>query len=258
MHSVSDGTLFASLVAGIGIPLVRLFCKREAFFSAGGFDTSFTVMEDLELLQRIVLTGAYQATAEIVARLRMHGHELSTTNWEAGVDARYRQREKVFSLPLCCPTLRKCLRYPNTAFLRLAWRVLSRIGRQARQRIGAYDGLEPTRTGCSPVPSRNNFSRVLAGSGQWGDHLAMLDIVIPNYNGGELLRRYLPTVRNAFGPSARIVVVDDGSSDESVGLLHSEFPYVELVSRTRNAGFSAAVNDGISATAWRIRRIAQQ
>ncbi len=69
-------------------------------------------------------------------------------------------------------------------------------------------------------------------------------IIIPNYNGRELLRKYLPNVVEGF----RITVVDDGSSDDSVAVLRAEFPEVRVIARHVNGGFSAAVNDGIRAT----------
>ncbi len=76
----------------------------------------------------------------------------------------------------------------------------------------------------------------------------MPDVVIPNYNGSALLRRYLPSVRDALGDSSRVIVVDDCSSDNSLEVLRSEFAWVEVIARNANAGFSVTVNEGLRAT----------
>lgn len=78
--------------------------------------------------------------------------------------------------------------------------------------------------------------------------MSSLSVVIPNYNGRDLLMRYLPLVEKAVGRGTEIVVVDDASTDDSVYLLWESFPHVQVVSRSTNGGFSKAVNDGIRAT----------
>lgn len=73
-----------------------------------------------------------------------------------------------------------------------------------------------------------------------------VDIIIPNYNGLHLLARYVPVVINCC--IANLVIVDDASTDDSVDRLNKQFPQVEVITRDHNAGFSAAVNDGIKRT----------
>lgn len=75
----------------------------------------------------------------------------------------------------------------------------------------------------------------------------MPDVVVPNYNGSALLRRYLPSVRDALGDSSRVIVVDDCSSDDSLDVLRSEFAWVDVIARKANAGFSVTVNEGLRA-----------
>jgi N-acetylglucosaminyl-diphospho-decaprenol L-rhamnosyltransferase len=74
-----------------------------------------------------------------------------------------------------------------------------------------------------------------------------LDIVIVNWNGGEQLRRCLETLAG-FGRRgvdlARVVVVDNASSDGSAdGLSFPALP-LEVVRNVRNEGFAAACNRG--------------
>lgn len=77
-----------------------------------------------------------------------------------------------------------------------------------------------------------------------------ITVVIPNYNGAHLLRKNLPTVKAAiafYDPLSSIIVVDDGSSDDSLAVLSQEFPEVEVVVHTQNQGFADAVHSGVNA-----------
>jgi len=77
-----------------------------------------------------------------------------------------------------------------------------------------------------------------------------LTVVIPNYNGAHLLRKNLPSVIEAgkfYGDQFFIVVVDDGSVDNSVEVLRQEFPSVHLVIHEENKGFAEAVHSGVKA-----------
>lgn len=77
-----------------------------------------------------------------------------------------------------------------------------------------------------------------------------ITVVIPNYNGAHLLRKNLPSVKAAamvYGGSCSIVVVDDGSADDSLAVLKQEFPEVEVVVHMQNKGFAEAVHSGVNA-----------
>jgi GT2 family glycosyltransferase len=71
-------------------------------------------------------------------------------------------------------------------------------------------------------------------------------IVIPNWNGQEKLRRNLPRVLKVK-KILEIIVVDDGSTDSSVGILRQEFPEVKVIERKVNRGFSTTCNIGVKA-----------
>ena len=70
--------------------------------------------------------------------------------------------------------------------------------------------------------------------------------VLPNYNGQALLERFLPSVLAAAG-EARVLVVDDASTDDSVAFLRAQFPTVDVLPLERNVGFAKAANKGIEA-----------
>src|SRR3954449_7902359 len=60
---------------------------------------------------------------------------------------------------------------------------------------------------------------------------AAASVVIPNWNGRDLMEKYLPSVVEALAdnPDNEIVVVDNGSMDGSADFLRANFPQVNLV-----------------------------
>lgn len=71
-----------------------------------------------------------------------------------------------------------------------------------------------------------------------------ISVIIPNYNGQDLLKKNLPTVLKNC-PNCEIIVVDDGSSDDSVEFLKKHFKNIEVVEGKKNQGFAETINLGI-------------
>ncbi|UII75714.1 glycosyltransferase family 2 protein [Flagellimonas sp. HMM57] len=69
-------------------------------------------------------------------------------------------------------------------------------------------------------------------------------VVILNWNGESLLKKFLPSVV-AHSNRAKIYVVDNASSDGSVTFLKTNFPTVGIVENTENGGFAKGYNDGL-------------
>lgn len=72
-------------------------------------------------------------------------------------------------------------------------------------------------------------------------------VVIPNYNGRNYLQDCLTSLLEESEVPA-IIVVDNGSADESAAMVKEKFPMVKLIALPENRGFSAAVNIGIHET----------
>jgi len=73
-----------------------------------------------------------------------------------------------------------------------------------------------------------------------------LAIVIVNYNVDELLRRCLRSVlAGIVDINARICVVDNDSTDDSVKMVKNEFPEIKLITNSQNVGYPAANNQGL-------------
>lgn len=71
-------------------------------------------------------------------------------------------------------------------------------------------------------------------------------VVILNYNGAEMLERFLPSVVQNT-PEARIVVADNGSTDNSVAVVRECFPLVEVVELGANFGYAEGYNRALAA-----------
>ena len=74
-------------------------------------------------------------------------------------------------------------------------------------------------------------------------------IVIPNWNGRDLLEKYLPSVIAGLEdhPGSEIIVVDNGSDDGSAELVRERFPQVTVLALPRNLGFGGGSNAGFRA-----------
>lgn len=76
-----------------------------------------------------------------------------------------------------------------------------------------------------------------------------VSVVIPTWNGRDLLAAALASLRRQTLESFETVVVDNGSSDGTHELLTREHRDVRQVNLAENRGFAAAVNAGIAAAA---------
>ncbi|OGX81339.1 glycosyl transferase family 2 [Hymenobacter glacialis] len=70
-------------------------------------------------------------------------------------------------------------------------------------------------------------------------------MVILNWNGAHFLRRFLPGVLT-HADGARVIVADNGSTDDSAELLVRDFPLVELLLLERNFGFCEGYNQALA------------
>ena len=71
-------------------------------------------------------------------------------------------------------------------------------------------------------------------------------VVIPNWNGRDLLEKYIPPLLAAMAgnPDNEILVVDNGSEDGSAAFLAERFPQVKVLALPKNLGFGGGSNAG--------------
>jgi GT2 family glycosyltransferase len=71
-----------------------------------------------------------------------------------------------------------------------------------------------------------------------------LAIVILNYNGKKHLKTYLPSVVEC-SDGHDVLVIDNGSLDDSIHYISLTFPSVQLIPLKENVGFAQGYNDGL-------------
>lgn len=71
-------------------------------------------------------------------------------------------------------------------------------------------------------------------------------IIIVHRNGSAMLRETVKAALAAMGPEDELIVVDNGSTDDSRTMLVREFPQVQCLANGCNAGYARACNRGIA------------
>lgn len=74
-----------------------------------------------------------------------------------------------------------------------------------------------------------------------------VSIIIPNWNGKILLEKYLPKL-SRIPKITEIIIVDDHSTDDSVGLIHKLDPKIKLIIHPKRFGYASSVNDGVASS----------
>ncbi len=71
-------------------------------------------------------------------------------------------------------------------------------------------------------------------------------VVILNWNGRKLLEQFLPSVlAHIPADECRVVVADNGSSDDSVAFIETAYPDVQLIILDKNYGFAGGYNKAL-------------
>ena len=70
----------------------------------------------------------------------------------------------------------------------------------------------------------------------------LVSIVILNYNGANYLKTFLPSVLATQYEHKVIVVADNGSTDDSLSILATDFPSVKVIQNPTNEGFAGGYN----------------
>ena len=105
-----------------------------------------------------------------------------------------------------------------------------------RVRQGVLLGVDTVREGTRSTQSD--------ADGISPDATIPLSVVLPNFNDGEVLRRALRSLLTQKPLAKEIIVVDDGSSDDSVSIVESllpRYPSIRLIRNQKNVGIIASV-----------------
>lgn len=75
--------------------------------------------------------------------------------------------------------------------------------------------------------------------------MTKLSFIIPNYNSGHLLKRCIMSIISSNSCNFEIIIVDDGSSDNSIDLVNGLDNRITII-RQKNMGVSTARNNGVA------------
>ncbi|MFP4547010.1 MAG: glycosyltransferase family 2 protein [Fidelibacterota bacterium] len=72
-----------------------------------------------------------------------------------------------------------------------------------------------------------------------------VSVIIPHYNGEAILKDCLRSLYQSTRVALEVILVDNGSSDNSVKMVRQEFPEVNIYQQSENLGFAGGCNAGI-------------
>jgi glycosyltransferase involved in cell wall biosynthesis len=73
----------------------------------------------------------------------------------------------------------------------------------------------------------------------------LVSVIIPAYNAQDYIAEALRSILSQTYSAVEIVVVDDGSTDQTAEIVENFFPKVQLLKKVKNSGLSDARNYGI-------------
>lgn len=73
-------------------------------------------------------------------------------------------------------------------------------------------------------------------------------VIIPNWNGRKLLEVSMDALVKQTFQEFDVIVVDNGSTDNSVEFLKVNYPHIQIVTLDKNYGFATAINAGVKNT----------
>ncbi len=76
----------------------------------------------------------------------------------------------------------------------------------------------------------------------------MISIIIINFNGKEFLKKCLDSIEGQKLDNYEIIVVDNNSTDDSIGFIEDNYSSVRLIKNKENLGFAEANNIGYKAS----------
>jgi GT2 family glycosyltransferase len=73
-----------------------------------------------------------------------------------------------------------------------------------------------------------------------------VSIIIPHYNGRDILKECLDSLKQSTYPHVEILLVDNGSTDDSLEMVEKEHPRVQIIRNQKNLGYAGGCNVGVT------------
>ncbi|HLW77723.1 MAG TPA: glycosyltransferase [Bryobacteraceae bacterium] len=133
-------------------------------------------------------------------------------------------------------------------FARAVWRVTSRFVTGLPLALLSPIFLILAILGLALSDFFSSFRRLRTRPASTKPNNSSASIVIPNWNGRDLLAKYLPSVLAAADrcPGSEVIVVDNGSTDGSPSFILENYPTVRLIALNENRGFGGGSNEGFT------------
>jgi GT2 family glycosyltransferase/LmbE family N-acetylglucosaminyl deacetylase len=235
-HSFAEPFDEVALLLENFIPLNAPLLPREAVLSAGGFDESLERFEDWDLFLRLSTTLRFRLVDVPVAEYRVFpSHFIDDP--EA---ARTQEPDRV-------AVLRKHAdRYSPEALSRLLLHVKrERIPREVNHEVAALEALlarsaETAARGRDALAAERDEAERRASDAR-GERAS---VVIVNYNGRHHLEKCLPSLERSVPRPGEVILVDNGSADDSLAWVRAHHPWVKVLPMGANLGFGEANRRG--------------
>ena len=121
-----------------------------------------------------------------------------------------------------------------------------------------YDGFRSAVVRTENLSSHDLEEIVETANSSWRKHISkrrpspaflkgryLVSVIIPNFNGKAFLKPCLNSLMHQSKAEKEIILVDNGSKDDSVEFVRTDYPEVKIIPLSENRGFSEAVNQGI-------------
>lgn len=211
------------------IPLNAPLLPRAALLGAGGFDEALERFEDWDLFIRLSRTLRFRLVDVPVAEYRVFpGHFIddpdAAVTQEAHRVAVLRRHASLYT--------------PETLSRLLLHVKRELLPREARRETEALEALLAAASGAAVVEKAEMERR-------WDEALVRkASVVIVNYNGRHHLEKCLPPLERSYPRPAEVILVDNGSSDDSLEWVRAHHPWVRLLPMGENLGFGEANRRG--------------
>ncbi len=229
------------------IPFIGCLMPLAHVKAIGGVDETFDCFEDWDLYLRLAERCSFKFLDRVVAEYRSFGETF--ISGKGGLPQQERGLSQLFAKHLHCAKAgllaRAQIAVKRDLIPREVQREAAHAVRLAHESEIAIREQMLEEMNQARVARELEFSRLEGMSPLLRN--VFVSIIIVNYNGRHHLEKCLPSVFATRNVNFEVVVVDNGSKDDSVAWVSKHWPQVRLISEQQNHGFGRANLIGVHA-----------